>query len=173
MMLSCSPSLVTITCYFGYLSAEMYKPNFCVECGERVLRARWYPWTSRKFCKYCVPRSIKKRFAGTILIGVVLISLGFMTGRSMRQSPPPLIVQNTQGKTVPADWSPKAKASAIPPVVEAVAPKADIAAAAQPEKVTLSTPMKGDIVTLCGAKTKKGTMCTRRVHGGGRSRKVI
>jgi hypothetical protein len=142
----------------------MYKPNFCVECGERVLRARWYPWTNRRFCKFCSPHSLKARFALPFILGVALLALGLITGRSMRQPPPPLVVQNGQGLTVPSNWAPKPKAPVNPHASTNTAPQSDIG----PVKSEPRSVKQQDIVTLCGAKTKKGTMCTRRVHGGGR-----
>jgi hypothetical protein len=142
----------------------MYKPNFCVECGERVLRARWYPWTNRRFCKFCSPRSLKARFAWPLILGVALLALGLITGRSMRQPPPPLVVQNSQGLTVPSDWAPKPKVPVNAQASTKTAPQSDF----RPAKTESRSIKQQEVVTLCGAKTKKGTMCTRRVHGGGR-----
>src|SRR5690606_28069530 len=30
-----------------------YKPKFCCQCGEKVERAEWRLWTSRRFCEFC------------------------------------------------------------------------------------------------------------------------
>jgi hypothetical protein len=146
----------------------MYKPNFCVECGERVLRAHWYPWTSRRFCKFCTPRSLKARFAWPIFLGTALLALGLMTGRSMRQPPPPLVVQNGKGLTVPSDWAPKPKATVNPHPSSKTTPDTTPPIEVGSVKTEPRSVKRNDMVTLCGAKTKKGTMCTRRVHGGGR-----
>jgi len=129
----------------------MYKPNFCVECGERVLRARWYPWTSRRFCKFCTPRSLKARFAWPVILGAALLALGVMTGRSMRQPPPPLVVQNGQGLTVPSNWAPKPKESVNSHSSTNTAAPIDVS----PVKTDPRSVKQKDIVTLCGAKTKK------------------
>src|SRR5688572_2808246 len=31
----------------------LYRPNFCCHCGEKVVRAKWTPLTSRRFCDFC------------------------------------------------------------------------------------------------------------------------
>jgi hypothetical protein len=40
----------------------MYQPNFCSECGTKLLRLRWHLWTSRRFCSKCARRLRKERF---------------------------------------------------------------------------------------------------------------
>src|SRR5215211_7950977 len=37
-------------------SLTSYRPNFCCECGEKIVRLRWRVWTSRRFCDKCCPR---------------------------------------------------------------------------------------------------------------------
>jgi hypothetical protein len=37
----------------------MYRPKFCAECGAKVVRLRWRPWTSRRFCDACAPRFLR------------------------------------------------------------------------------------------------------------------
>ena len=51
-----------------------YRPNFCSECGEKIVRLRWRLWTSRRFCDKCsaqicsntdaAPSFSSDRFAG-------------------------------------------------------------------------------------------------------------
>jgi hypothetical protein len=137
----------------------MYKPNFCAECGERVVRARWYPWTSRRFCRYCLNKSLRARFTAPVLAAVALLGAGFFAGKSMRQPSPPLIVQNGQGLTVPAQWTPnqngrRTSVAGVTSGIEnvGVPSKRNATASVEP-------------ISLCGARTKKGAMCTRRVHG--------
>src|SRR5262249_22326520 len=30
-----------------------YRPEFCCDCGEKVERVDWKPWTSSRFCELC------------------------------------------------------------------------------------------------------------------------
>jgi hypothetical protein len=40
-------------------AVSMYRPKFCAECGEKIIRLRWRVWTSRMFCDDCAPRFIR------------------------------------------------------------------------------------------------------------------
>src|SRR5215218_3219365 len=31
----------------------LYHPHFCCHCGEKIVRAKWTPMTSRRFCEFC------------------------------------------------------------------------------------------------------------------------
>jgi len=116
----------------------MYRPKFCAECGEKIIRLRWRIWTNRKFCDSCAPRFIREqslRFG--VLLGIVLL-VGMTFGRAMRPSPPPLIIHRAQSATLTPG---------------------------QETSNTSSTPTLVEEVYTCGARTKKGTPCSRRVHG--------
>ena len=109
-----------------------YRPNFCSECGEKIVRLRWRIWTSRRFCDQCQPRigsRLRWQRAG---LSVVLVCLGVLIGRGWRREPPPLVIQR--------------------PVSNQTAP------ATQSAITTEET-------YICGARTKKGTPCSRRVRG--------
>jgi len=113
----------------------LYRPNFCCECGTKIVRLRWHVWTSRRFCSTCQPQFRKEHWIQPALAFVALLLVGIMFGRAIRPSPPPLVIQrnivasNATGSPQPA-----------------------------PSVVT-------EDVYLCGARTKKGTPCSRRVHG--------
>jgi len=113
----------------------LHRPNFCAACGNKIIRLRWRVWTSRKFCQKCAPQFRKERLQ-PILGGVVFLLLGVILGRAIRPPAPPLIIQRH---------------------VTAAGPTANEGA----QTPLLTT----DDVYLCGARTKKGTPCSRRVHG--------
>jgi len=111
-----------------------YRPNFCSECGAKIVRLRWRVWTSRRFCDGCgarVGRALRLQRLG---ITVVLVFLGVLIGRGFRREPPPLVIQRP----------------AATPSAQTTQP----ATAAVEEKTY-----------ICGARTKKGTPCSRRVRG--------
>ena len=111
-----------------------YRPNFCSECGEKIVRLRWRVWTSRRFCDACCSRSGKTLRLQRALMTGVLVLIGILIGRGFKREPPPLVIQ--RAASVPAQTEPTAQ----PPVTI-------------------------EQTYTCGARTKKGTPCSRRVHG--------
>lgn len=120
----------------------IYRPNFCAECGVKVVRLSWHPWTSRRFCGSCSPRFRNEHWLQLSLAVLALLVLGITIGRALRRDPPPVTIQRTSNVTAPAQMSgsPGVTASGPPSAVD-------------------------EQVYMCGARTKKGTPCSRRVHG--------
>ena len=121
----------------------MYRPNFCSECGTKIVRLHWHPWTSRRFCDECARRLRKERLQVPLISAVLLFSIGFVTGRALRPKPPPLIIQRSANSPLA-----KSESSGSQSGVNANSP----------------TPPAEEVVYICGARTKKGTPCSRRVH---------
>lgn len=148
----------------------MYKPNFCAECGVRVERARWRVWTSRRFCKQCARRFHRSQIFLALIAGAMLFGFGLIAGRFQRQSPPPLIVERVELPAAP-----------MPPVSKDAANSSDSQTATDSATPTKPEPVYGpdgtaaerptdpnETVSICGARTQKGTPCRRRVRGTGR-----
>ena len=109
-----------------------YRPNFCSECGEKIVRLRWRVWTSRRFCGKCFTRMGRGLLIRRAWISLVLVLFGVVIGRGLKREPPPLVIQRAaSGQAAPAT---------------------------QPAVTTEET-------YICGARTKKGTPCSRRVRG--------
>lgn len=108
-----------------------YRPNFCSECGDKIVRLRWRVWTSRRFCDKCFRRFIKAHWTQRACITIVILCFGILIGRGCRRERPPLVIQRTTG--APTQNS--------------------------------SPPVTIEQTYICGARTKKGTPCSRRVHG--------
>jgi hypothetical protein len=109
-----------------------YRPNFCSECGAKIVRLRWRVWTSRRFCDECHARLGKQQRLQRAGIVLIFILLGALIGRGFRREPPPLVIERpVSGQTSPAN---------------------------QPTITVEET-------YICGARTKKGTPCSRRVRG--------
>lgn len=114
----------------------LHRPNFCSECGAKILRLRWRLWTSRKFCDSCGRNLQKQRLINAgVLVSAVFLA-GLVIGNSFRTPPPPLIIQRKE-----------------------VSPSAADSPTGQQPNASIE-----DIYT-CGARTKKGKPCSRRVHG--------
>jgi len=139
--------------YIQHPNAEnsaLYQPNFCCACGNKLIRLRRHFWTSRRFCDVCAQRLRKERFVPLLLIFLTLTGAGYLLGRTRRPAPPPLIIERRSDS--PLDSSPAA---------------ANQAATSSPGSTSVSAAantIESDVY-LCGARTKKGTPCSRRVHG--------
>jgi hypothetical protein len=132
----------------------MYKPNFCAECGGKLLRLRWHIWTTRKFCDGCARRLRWERFVPLVLAGVALIGSGYLAGRTGRPAPPPLTIVRRADSPLTSPEDPVPSKSQTGATESGMGPKDNSQTSpAEPE------------VYLCGARTKKGTPCSRRVHG--------
>ena len=142
----------------------MYKPNFCAECGERVARGRWRAWTSRRFCDACDAPRRARRIAAPLALGACLIFLGFMLGRAGRPAPPPLVV--VRGGAATGEVAARGAGGVGAADGEgAVRPAPSYGADGTPSERP-TDPL--EVVSICGARTKKGTPCSRRVRGTGR-----
>ena len=111
-----------------------YRPNFCCECGEKIVRLRWRLWTSRKFCDKCFRCSGKAFCLQRALATGALLVIGILVGRGCRREQPPLVIERP------------------------VQSSTQIVTAAE-------SPAPSEHVYTCGARTKKGKPCSRRVHG--------
>lgn len=147
-----------------------YKPNFCCQCGEKIERVEWF-LKSRRFCELCATEfGIHDKIpwilvAIAMVFGLVGIGTYFRTPeKSLNLAPNNLVVQNANksetNRNVFSSNLPNAAAQQI---------QADNSAptkvAPQNSKAKIET---SEAVYICGAPTRKGTPCSRRVKGGGR-----
>jgi hypothetical protein len=123
-----------------------YRPNFCCNCGHKIVRLRWFVWTSRKFCDKCSRAFARTHWLRPSLSLVALLLFGVLLGRGCRRAPAPLVIE----RTTPAQNS--TTTSKLPTTSNS-------------ETSTPPPPAVAETVYLCGARTKKGTPCSRRVHG--------
>lgn len=124
----------------------MRSPRFCSQCGEKLLarRRRWS--RARAFCKECAPPVWRSRL-GALAALVLLISLSFAAGRYTGSREPFYFIGT------PVDL-----AHAPDRLAENNSPPAPAQPVGDPAETT---------TTLCGAPTKSGAPCRRRVRGGG------
>ena len=146
----CLPSLTPILA--GEL--QMYRPKFCAECSATIIRLRWHFWTSRKFCASCSPRFLHEQLKRAAVAGATVFLLGMAVGQAARRTPPPVVIQRTQNSTSTAEAG-KASGRA--------AGEANSSSAVNKNNTT--SVITAEEIYTCGARTKKGTPCTRRVHG--------
>jgi hypothetical protein len=166
----------------------LYKPKFCCECGVKVERIEWKLWTSRRFCCDCEIDKKAHEWLPKILAGVmVLFGLYGVGSRLLQPSEKPLNIKSGQEA---ANFSKNRQVSPAGNVQS----KSPAAAEANLNRIsnvnqslkTDSEPIRAESLRLdskvsapaksaaaepvyfCGAQTKKGTPCSRRVKGGGR-----
>lgn len=123
--------------------------NFCTTCGAALTRKGWRKWLRDPICSECSRRrggSSRLRF---LILVAVLIFAAFILGRSLRLSPPPLTIQRAANSPL----------SDLPVNLNKIA-----TSAAADSKAAISV---DDKIYICGARTKKGTPCKRRVHVAG------
>jgi hypothetical protein len=157
----------------------MYKPNFCAECGAQVLRAGWHFWTSRRFCADCARRFRKERVLLPLIICAGLFTVGLALGRAARPAAPPLVVERgVLPPVAPASpaFTKNGAQTAETGTMNEAAPKTKEAATGSraepaygPNGTATERPTETEeTVSICGARTQKGTPCQRRVRGTGR-----
>ena len=151
-----------------------YQPNFCNNCGEKIERPTSSVTDSTRFCDICkhdfVPlRAAPFAFAALMAVfGVFGLGFYFRGGeKSLNVAPqrsaanPPVAVRSA-ANSAPAGNS---NANAAPIARTVNAPPAT--SKVKPPPLTAPVPVE-EAVYFCGAATKKGTPCSRRVRGGGR-----
>ena len=143
----------------------MYKPNFCNDCGERVDRKRWRVWTNRRFCQRCTTRARNASAFRKPVAILCLIAASYLVGANRQSAPPPLVLErgrfaamNEQtAQLAPANQTSNSHQLEATPATETT----------RPAKINDIT-QADEVVSMCGARTKKGTPCSRRVRGYGR-----
>ncbi len=154
-----------------------YKPNFCCNCGEKIQRAEWKLLTSRRFCDVCgvenkghelLPKVIV--IAG-VLLGVFGLGSNFGGSRQPESKASLMSVQPADARSeirlpAAAPQRPLLDAGQIP------VDRGETSVASLPnlptgsltkEQPGLRNPASDEPVYYCGALTKKGKPCSRRV----------
>lgn len=130
----------------------MRAAGFCSECGEKInVKRRLVP--ARLYCAQCAPRFRIARFVITAL-ALLCLGAGFIAGWYTKSREPFYFIGT------PVDL-----ASNRASVGQRDARSAG-ASSAETSEVQDQKPA-GDVETLCGAPTKSGRPCRRKVRGGG------
>jgi hypothetical protein len=133
----------------------MSNSNFCRNCAARLARKGWRLWMSGALCDDCATRPGVSTRNRTI-IGIALVAVAaFAFGRYLRPSPQPLIIQRAENSPLPdapLDLNSIAKRGANP---------------SSPNVAPQTSATDDEAAYICGARTKKGTPCRRRVHVAG------
>jgi hypothetical protein len=144
----------------------LYRPKFCSECGERIERAEWSLTTSRQHCEICatefpytnwVPRLSILLCGILLLVGAKSVLLPGATSDTSTARP---IVSPARNENA-SQLRPKA---VEPETKKGLSNSgATLNASNSAEKRVNSFERSEGPVFYCGAPTKKGTPCSRRV----------
>jgi hypothetical protein len=154
-----------------------YKPNFCCSCGEKIERAKWTLFTSRRFCGVCetehkgidyLPRAAVALAALITVLGAASYlrsghpagdSSGAAKGRARFAAG---VVDSTKTAALQQPQPANEKVASVTPASQAPTAVTNSLQRQTPQKTST------EAVYFCGALTKKGTACTRRVKTKGR-----
>ncbi len=155
----------------------LYKPNFCAECGEKIERESWHFWTSRSFCENCEPVFRLSRVVPAGFLGIILFVGGMFFGQS-GQKPQKAVSAVSNGpaagiekprSTAPKQLSAAGGQSQAQNQAAAPVPAENIRplTTKPPAASYPPAPETPKAVYTCGARTQKGTPCSRRVKIAG------
>jgi hypothetical protein len=152
-----------------------YTPKYCSNCGEKIERPNPSFTDSKRFCDVCKHDFVVQRAVPKIFIALMAIIGIFGIGSYWRSGEQPLTVSTRQlaanSSKTSANNTPQVSANSS---VQQTAQTNNLqtnAANAPLLKIKPTDSVKdptGEAVYFCGAPTKKGTPCSRRVRGGGR-----
>lgn len=151
----------------------LFRPNYCANCGAKIERAEWRMWTSRRFCQVC-----ETQFKGQDLIPRAVVVLGALAGIIGLGS---YFARPTPEKTAMPDQARRFVESPARNMAATASGTSQVAnAAANPEDVRPANGVSERLISAntpetpaateetkyyCGAATKKGTPCSRKVKG--------
>lgn len=165
-----------------------YLPKFCNECGVKIESGGRNFWTGNRFCGSCAIDKKAHEWLRRIAAAFCALCGLFGIGSFLLPSEKPLIVTTAQtnatnfskdrqvsGKNTvqPSSQTQNAaNGNQVLNVNQSLKNESEPKSAENPRlQLKASSQTKdetGEPVYFCGAQTKKGTACSRRVKGGGR-----
>jgi len=159
-----------------------YKPKYCCNCGEKIERSAPSITDSRRFCDVCKHDFVLHRSLPLVFVLLMAIFGIFGIGSYWRNSTKTPVSATRQiavnssntGKNPVNNASAIGSNLSVQPAsntgnVQTSAASTPILTTKPPAKQTATAPVAPvEAVYFCGAPTKKGTPCSRRVRGGGR-----
>lgn len=152
----------------------LYKPNYCCSCGEKIERVEWNLLTSRRFCTTCAIENRRFDYIPRTLVTAgalaVMFSLGSLWGGTEMIEQQSSALPATAFKSSVQKEDPRAPVAADPvqPATHVQLGPSGQSHTVQAE-VAAVEPKRIEVKFFCGALTKKGTPCSRKVKvKGGR-----
>lgn len=157
-----------------------YQPNFCNNCGEKIERPAPSLTDSTRFCDVCKHDFLPVRAAPFVFAALMAVFGIFGLGFYLRGgSAKPVNVSSKQfaanqagAVKNPANGATPRNSNSVSALPNTQSNNIQANAPPNPSSKPPSRPAKTnpaqEPVYFCGAATKKGTPCSRRVRGGGR-----
>lgn len=150
-----------------------YRPNFCCHCGEKIDRVEWSLFSSGKFCDLCQTELRAKELGPKLLTIFVLIVTVAAVSSFFR--PPERLPKETKTEFMTisstADRRAEGNLDTTSARISQSQTETNVNASAPPPQANVLKPVtaakSADAVYYCGAATKKGTACSRRVKRPG------
>ena len=147
----------------------LYKPNFCCNCGEKIERLDWNLLTSRRFCVACASENKAHDLVPRVAVaaGALALMFGFgslwtSSGRAEPKAAETSVgIRSALPATDPVRPTEPTRTDPLP-VSNAQSPEQARTASASPSAADQNTDKY-----FCGALTKKGTPCSRKVKAKG------
>ncbi|HSD46421.1 MAG TPA: hypothetical protein VLB87_07345, partial [Pyrinomonadaceae bacterium] len=114
----------------------------------------------RRFCDTCSTTLARTHWLRPTITLTALILFGVLIGRGCRRVPPPLIIERTSNATSSAT-----SATGATTGQNATSAGTESSTGASQTTSDVSPPTATNQLYTCGARTKKGTPCSRRVRG--------
>ena len=162
----------------------LYKPNFCCQCGDVIERVEWKLWTSRRFCENCENHHYQADWMPRFISVFAIVGGLFGIGSFLKSAEKPLSLTTNQfavsstnksavgtkadSLTIEKNQNPALNQNADSNVAiqknQALLSNSSQALTKAPTQQNLQNQVE-EPVYYCGAQTKKGTPCTRKVKG--------
>jgi hypothetical protein len=150
----------------------LYRPNFCCHCGEKITRSKWLPWTSRRFCEFCQVEQMQHELLPKVCVVIALLvgaagTISYFGGSTTGESSAANAAARLRKLPDNHPLSAPADQATSVPQSDAKSPSTNREALT---KLQRGSPPESstEAVYYCGAITRKGTPCTRRVKTAGR-----
>lgn len=143
-----------------------YRPQFCCHCGEKISRSKWTPLTSRRFCEFCEIEQKQHDLIPRAAMCIALLIGGAGVTAYVADSGTGPAVQTQQVATRPSPRANVNNAESIALKANSSGPATNRAPANTKQRESEKN-SSTEAVYYCGALTKKGTPCTRRVKTKG------
>lgn len=156
----------------------LFRPTYCANCGEKIERPEWHLWTSRRFCIVCETEFrgidlLAKAFAAIGVLGIVFGMSEYVNrsssvnetiaGRQTRVAAEKNVVSRA---SIDTSLAPQAVTrEPVARVQQGNAAPMQLSAVPAPTPTRIDNGPADGPVYFCGAQTKKGTPCSRRVKG--------
>ena len=159
----------------------LYKPTYCCHCGDKIENTETLPWKrSGRFCDVCKSEFSFQEFLPKVFIFICVLFGLVGIGSYLKDGEPTNVSALKQSKSpvrenaVKTESNSNAAQNSNLQIASKSAPNSQSKLTTKTNENTVeiqkvkTETAEIEKVFFCGAATKKGTPCSRKVKGGGR-----